>query len=167
MPYVDDTIMLGETVIHRTRLHWIVFLYPLLLFILACALALTIARESPTIGLSFLAIGLLPAIKRLVEFTTSEFAITNKRVLVKVGFIARKSLEILLAKVESIRVDQSILGRLFDYGSIVISGTGGSHDLFHNISSPFVFRRAAQQQIAEAQDLKQGLESARLKAVDS
>lgn len=66
----------------------------------------------------------------------------------KVGFLHRDSLEILLSKVEGIRVDQSILGRVLGFGSITVIGTGGTHDPFHGISAPFEFRKRAEEQIA-------------------
>ncbi len=70
----------------------------------------------------------------------------------KVGFIRRKSLEVLLSKVEGIQVDQSILGRILGFGSVTIIGTGGTQDQFDMLKSPFEFRRKAQEQIASVQD---------------
>jgi hypothetical protein len=81
---------------------------------------------------------------------SSEFAVTNRRVLLKEGLLASRSLEILLAKVESIYVEQGLLGRLLDYGSLVVIGTGGTKDAYHQMTSPLAFRQAIQQQIAAA-----------------
>jgi uncharacterized membrane protein YdbT with pleckstrin-like domain len=116
--YVQDNLGTGEKVIHETRLHWIIFLT------LKSILTLFIA----------------PWIQR----ATSEFAITNKRVIIKVGLISRKTVEINLGKVESIGVDQSILGRILDYGTITIVGSGGTKEPFHDISRPLDFRKAFQ-----------------------
>jgi uncharacterized membrane protein YdbT with pleckstrin-like domain len=87
-------------------------------------------------------------ITALIARATSEFAVTNKRVLIKIGWLRRHSLETLLSKIETIRVEQGILGRALDYGTIVVSGTGGSKEPFRTIASPMEFRRKVQDQIA-------------------
>jgi uncharacterized membrane protein YdbT with pleckstrin-like domain len=68
--------------------------------------------------------------------------------LVKVGLVQRRTLELLLRQVEAIAVDQSILGRIFDYGSVTLSGTGGVREIFHDIARPLEFRRQIQGQTA-------------------
>ena len=75
-------------------------------------------------------------IDRAIHYASSEFAVTNKRVVIKVGFINRKTLEMVLTKVETIRVDQSILGRVLNYGTIVVTGTGGTNEPFSVDSKP-------------------------------
>lgn len=156
MAYIDENLLPGEKIIYRAHLHWIVFLKPAFLLIIASILGLALRNAFHALlpALICWALGLVPAMASLIVYLTSEFGVTNKRVLVKVGLIARSSLEILLSKVESIQVNQGLLGRIFDYGSIVVSGTGGSQDPLHNISCPLRFRRMAQEQIAAAQDFK-------------
>jgi uncharacterized membrane protein YdbT with pleckstrin-like domain len=73
---------------------------------------------------------------------------------VKIGLFRRTSLEVLLNKIEGIQVNQSILGRLVGFGSITVTGTGGTKDPFHNIAGPFEFRKQAQEQIASVQALE-------------
>lgn len=97
------------------------------------------------------AIAVFKAIESFITYSTSEFGVTNYRVIAKVGFIRRKSLEVLLSKIESIRVNQTVLGRIIGYGSITISGTGGTHDLFPYISDPLKLRRKIQEQIITTQ----------------
>ena len=75
---------------------------------------------------------------------TSEFAVTTKRVFVKTGIVSRRSVELLLPKVESIQVDQGILGRLLNYGTITVVGTGGTRDPLKKIAAPMAFKAAAQ-----------------------
>jgi uncharacterized membrane protein YdbT with pleckstrin-like domain len=89
-----------------------------------------------------------------LKYRSSEFGITNKRVLVKVGILGRRSIEILLSKVEGISVNQGILGKSLDYGTIVVSGTGGTKEPFKNITKPFEFRKQVQEQIASTQSAK-------------
>jgi uncharacterized membrane protein YdbT with pleckstrin-like domain len=95
----------------------------------------------------FILIAIAKAISSFINFSASEFAVTNHRAIAKVGFIRRNSLEVLLSKIEAIQVNQDILGRILGYGSITVSGTGGTRDPFHNISDPLELRRKIQEQI--------------------
>ncbi|MBI1919851.1 MAG: PH domain-containing protein [Geobacter sp.] len=113
--YIQGNLIEGETVVYETNLHWITF------FTLKGFLTLFIA----------------PLIDRL----TSEFAITNRRVIIKIGLVSRHILEMNLSKVESINVDQSVMGRMLKYGTITIIGTGGTREVFHKIAHPMEFRR--------------------------
>jgi uncharacterized membrane protein YdbT with pleckstrin-like domain len=92
---------------------------------------------------------ILAFIDALIRFVTTEFAVTDKRVIGKVGLIRRESVEILLGKVEGIRISQGILGRLFGFGTIGISGTGTSQIEFKGIAAPLECRRAIQQSVGE------------------
>jgi membrane protein YdbS with pleckstrin-like domain/DNA-directed RNA polymerase subunit RPC12/RpoP len=150
--YVGSYLMPGENVVYHTQLHWAVFL-PCLTFSAFALLLFLSGIFSGANGLVFLAgvpaLIVLPlAISSMIAQSTSEFAVTNKRVLIKVGWLRRHSLETLLTKIETIRVEQGILGRALDYGTIVISGTGGSKEPFRTIASPMEFRRKVQEQIA-------------------
>jgi uncharacterized membrane protein YdbT with pleckstrin-like domain len=89
-------------------------------------------------------VGLTLFLAAFIRRRSCEFAVTTKRVIIKVGLVSRRSVEILLAKVEAITVDQTLLGRIFGYGSITIIGTGGTREPFHLISDPLEFRRQAQ-----------------------
>ena len=93
-------------------------------------------------------IGLIFLVVAYVRYKTTELAITSKRVIVKFGFISRRTVEININKVESIQVDQGILGRVFNYGTLVISGAGDPQAPIPGISEPMAFRRA----FIEAQD---------------
>jgi uncharacterized membrane protein YdbT with pleckstrin-like domain len=81
---------------------------------------------------------------KYVVYRSSEFAVTNKRVIIKVGVMQRRTLELMLTKVEAISVTQGLLGQLFGCGTIMVTGTGGTREPFDNISSPLQFRRAVQ-----------------------
>ena len=83
----------------------------------------------------------------LIRKNSTEVAVSNKRVLIKSGFINRKSIEVLLPKIESIGVDESGLGRVLGYGSVVVRGTGGTFETFDRIAHPNEFRQQVQQQI--------------------
>jgi uncharacterized membrane protein YdbT with pleckstrin-like domain len=75
---------------------------------------------------------------------TSELVITDRRVLIKVGFIRRHTFEMFISKIESVAVYQGMMGRIFDYGTVEIRGTGGSSESFATIAAPLQFRDAIQ-----------------------
>jgi len=105
-------------------------------------------------GFLLLLLSAVTASYSYIAFRFSEFGVTNRRVLVKVGMIRRRSVELLLTKVEGIGVDQGVMGRLLDYGTIIITETGGTKEPFGKIAKPFEFRKRVQEQIAAAQAVK-------------
>jgi len=153
MSYIEKNLMNAENILYRGKLHWVVFLWPVIWFIVAIMFFAGGGDTAAASGL-FVLIAIVLGIASFINYTTSEFGITNKRVIVKVGFIRRNSIEVLLNKVEGIQVNQGILGRILGFGSITVSGTGGTKDPFHKISAPLEFRRKAQEQIASVQDSK-------------
>lgn len=93
-------------------------------------------------------LGLVLWLMAYIQYKTTELAITNKRVIAKFGFISRKTIELNIARVESIQVNQGIAGRIFNFGTLVISGAGNPQAPIPGISDPMSFRRA----FMEAQD---------------
>jgi len=149
--YIEKNLMSGENILYRSKLHWIVFLWPVLWFA-AAIIVFVKGGDTVAVGGFFILMALITGIASFIGYATSEFGVTNKRVIVKVGFIRRNSLEVLLNKVEGIQVSQGILGRILDFGSITVSGTGGTKDPFHKIDAPLEFRKKVQEQIAAVQD---------------
>jgi uncharacterized membrane protein YdbT with pleckstrin-like domain len=148
MGYVDSNLPPDESVTYRTSLHWAIFLGPI--FCLAVAAAFFICAAAMNMGVIaifgvvLLVPGVVLGISRWPTYLSSEFAITDKRVVIKVGLLRRHTLEMLLTKVETIAVDQGIVGRIFNFGTIVVIGTGGTRERFTGISSPLEFRRQVQ-----------------------
>src|SRR5262249_8296494 len=91
-----------------------------------------------------LGVAALVLLGAIVKRQSSDFAVTNKRVLMKVGVFTTRSTELFLNKIEAIAVHQSLAGRMLGYGDIVITGSGGTHEEFHDIQAPLAFRRAVQ-----------------------
>ena len=141
MGYVDSNLLPNEQVTYRARLHRIIYLLPVCVLILAVVVAI---MGGGWIALGVGLIGLVLLVPPWIRSVSSEFAVTNKRVLVKVGLVRRHSLELLLQKVEGIGVDQGILGRILGYGTITVSGTGGTREAFRMIARPLEFRRQVQ-----------------------
>lgn len=148
MSYIDSNLMPNETVVYRTRLHWSTFMSAILTFVLAVFATLSNMKSLDWI-LYLIAAALI--IVSLISYVSSEFAITNRRVIIKLGFISRNSYEMLLNRIEGIEVEQGMLGRLLGYGTIVVRGMGGSREVFNKIEDPLTFRRKVQEQIAETQ----------------
>lgn len=125
MSYIDDSLIAGEVVVHRARVSW---------WSQAGHIVLGIVLLPVLIGLVFLGIA-------WVRIHSTELAITNKRVIAKFGFVKRDTVEINLSKVEAVRVEQGFWGRMLNFGTLLMSGTGGSIEPIPNIADPLVFRR--------------------------
>jgi uncharacterized membrane protein YdbT with pleckstrin-like domain len=145
LSYVDENLMPQEAVAYRTNLHWIIYLSSIIFFGIALLLLIGAleggGKAAAYVALVFIAIGLVLFLIRKVKANASEFAVTNKRVIIKVGIFQRHSVEVLLSKVESIGVDQGIIGKMLGYGTIIIAGTGGTKEPFSYIENPLEFRR--------------------------
>lgn len=153
MSYTESQLLPGERIIYQAHLHWLPFLPA---YLLAAVLALA-GFAGLVMEVWWLAIAGFIAAAPVVAWTyitqtTSEFSVTDRRVVIKVGFIRRRTHETMLAKVETIGVEQSLIGRLLDYGTIVVMGTGGTREPFRNIARPLEFRRQVQSQIGSVDD---------------
>lgn len=104
----------------------------------------------------FFGLGIIFFIAAYLKFISTELAITNKRVIAKFGFISRRTIEINLDRIESIQVNQGIFGRIFNYGSLVVSGAGNPQAPIPGVSDPLAFRRA----FMETQDAQKSQKAA-------
>lgn len=150
MGYIEDHIMPGEQIVYKAKLHWAMFIGPVVftgLFILTIMIALISDVDVCTSSV-WLFFGFMALINALITYYTTEFAVTDKRVIAKTGLVRRHSLELLLTKVESVGVDQPILGRFLNYGTITVVGTGGTKEKFKNIVDPMELRSRVHTQIS-------------------
>jgi uncharacterized membrane protein YdbT with pleckstrin-like domain len=153
MSYIGNHLMPGEEVVREARLNRIIYLPAALLLVLSVVQFVEVyrggqeTRPALAVPVFFLALALAAALPAFIRRVSSEFAVTTKRVVVKVGFLRRHSTEILLRQVEGITVDQGLLGRIFGYGTIVIEGTGSDRTPYKGIAAPMEFRLAVQEQI--------------------
>jgi uncharacterized membrane protein YdbT with pleckstrin-like domain len=158
--YIDKNLVSGEKLLYTTRLHWIVLVRPLVigLLLLAGGVGLLVgdyqggiqgaARKAMLIGgIVLVVLAAILVFSGFIRRNATEVAVTNMRVLIKTGLVERRSVEVLLAKVESINVAEPALGRILGYGSVIIRGTGGTFETFQLIARPNEFRRQVQQQI--------------------
>jgi uncharacterized membrane protein YdbT with pleckstrin-like domain len=161
MGYVDHNLITGESVTYRGRLHWILFLKPFFVsLIIFSVIALLIyalnlngvisTGNAALVWLAGLVVSAIPIFLAFVTWKSAEFSVTNKRVVLKIGFIQSRTAEMFLNKIESVGVDQNVAGRMLGYGDIVIRGTGGSLEPFRRVSAPLQFRNQIQEQIGKS-----------------
>jgi uncharacterized membrane protein YdbT with pleckstrin-like domain len=154
MGYVDSHLLPGEEVMHRGHLHKIIYVMPVLIAVALMAVATAaFANELYPFAAIALGVALVPLVAAQILYRSSEFAVTNKRVIIKVGFIQRRTLETLLSKVEGIEVNQTVFARMLDFGTIAVTGTGGTREEFRNIAAPLEFRRQVQAQVTAPETL--------------
>jgi uncharacterized membrane protein YdbT with pleckstrin-like domain len=168
MSYVKKSLVPGETLLYETRHHWIVLLGPLLMTLVFVVMAVGLVTEAfqaksgkgvaagaSAMGIHAMELGaialLLAAIGTftygVVKRNATEMAVTNKRVLIKTGMGSRRTLDLMLSRVESIGVEETFTGRMLGFGSVVVRGTGGTPESFVLIAHPQEFRRNVQEQI--------------------
>jgi uncharacterized membrane protein YdbT with pleckstrin-like domain len=146
--YIDDIVQPGEKVLYSTNAHWIFYLPAIAAWIVAILLFL-LSRQTTTEGimlmwLSAAAVVAIVALywtaKAWFHRWTTETDVTNMRVIHKTGFIKRRTFEMSLDKVESVDVNQSILGRILNFGDVTVRGVGEGAETIKTIASPLDFR---------------------------
>ena len=146
--YIDDILQPGEKVLYSSNLHWVVYAPAIAGWIVAAALlALTRFTLNENLVLLCLAaaavvacVALYWSMRAWFRRWTTETDVTNLRVVHKTGFITRKTFEISVDKVASVSVDQSIMGRILNYGDVVIENMGDDEQRIETIASPLAFR---------------------------
>ena len=122
MRYVDSIVVEPEErILHRGRLHWSILFFP------------------SSIGTLFI----LP----LVRWLTCEAVVTSRRIVIVSGWLRRYTFELPLSRLESLRVEQSLLARILGFGSVAVVGIGGGREMFSYMAQPFAFRRATERAV--------------------
>lgn len=150
MKYVQRVLQPGETVMHEAHLHWLIFLRAIGLVILALAFLIGEAAyrpSEPVVATALIVIACFLALlaaesglRAWIRRVTTEFAVTDRRVIYKTGLFSRHTLEMNRSKVESVDVDQPLTGRIFGYGTIILRGTGSTLEPINHIADPLAFR---------------------------
>ncbi len=161
MSYIEKSLVGGETVLYKARLHWIVLLWHAviggcigLVGIGLLAGAVISAQHSRgfsgpmgVVGILLFLAALVLLCFGIVKRNATEIAVTNRRVLIKTGVVDRRTLELLLVRVESIGVNETPLGRMLGFGTVILRGTGGTPEQFDRIANPLEFRKHVQSQV--------------------
>ena len=152
MSYITKSLVAGEKLVFETGPHWSVIFWPVVLGLLLAAGGVFCLTQHDrgqgfTIGGAvLLAIAVVIVIAAVVKRNATEIAVTNRRVIIKTGLASRRSLEIMLGKVESIGITEPMMGRILGYGTVVIHGTGGTPEPFVKIAHPAELRKHVQEQ---------------------
>ena len=184
MGYVEDNLMSNEKILFTARVHpavflqsIVVFIFSIFLFIYGFSKAATISKAgspAPVIDATtvlgsfilFFSVGvflyaIFLGLQAAVAMFATEFAVTNRRVIAKTGFVRRNTLEMLLPKIESVSVNQSVLGRMLNFGSVTVTGTGGTQESFNAIIEPIGVRKKINRIIEKYMQYQQKLSNQR------
>ena len=143
--YVESVLAPGERVVHRAAItHWkfaLSYLVGTLCLIGAAVVIYFDRQHGPVIAASLVVIGVVILLVALIRRGTTELVLTDRRIIAKRGFISRVTVEMQLTKVESLHINQSMMGRMLDYGDVVVVGTGSSLEPLRGICQPLELRR--------------------------
>jgi uncharacterized membrane protein YdbT with pleckstrin-like domain len=142
--YVKSQLLNDEQVQYEVKVHWAVYIRPAIITLVA--IAFVRAGQGP-MWLALL-IGFFFFLHAYLQVVSTELAVTNKRVIAKFGFIRRFTLDQQLSRVEGVTYDQSIMGRILGYATIIVRGTGGGHTPIPMVDNPEAFRQAVQQRLS-------------------
>ena len=155
MSYVNESLTAGEEVLYRTGLHWAALGAPVVfgglfgmigLILIIGSIADKTDSGMGVFGFLFLVFAALIFVLGYLSWKATEMAVTSKRVIIKRGLLRRRTLELLHPKIESIGVEEGLIGRMFGYGTVIVRGTGGTPEPFKLVKQPLEFRKQVQQQ---------------------
>jgi uncharacterized membrane protein YdbT with pleckstrin-like domain len=150
MGFSEKLLMTDEKIVHQTKLRWqFAFSKSCGGFVMGCILAFGAGLS--TLGGFLMLYGIVAFPFELISYLTSYFVITDRRVLVRTGFVKRRSLELLLSKVEAVAYEDGLLERINGAGHIAIVGTGGTKELLPYLENPLEFKRILQEKIHQVQ----------------
>jgi hypothetical protein len=147
--YAEKVLQPGETIAYRARLHWIVYLGGIVLVVAAVILALlAVALQGDALRLGLLLaalialfLGLFQMLRAWFVVANTEIIVTNRRLIYKTGFIARDTVEMNLDKVESVLVEQTLVGRMLDFGRVIVRGVGSGLEPIDRVAAPLQLHR--------------------------
>lgn len=148
MSYIHKHLIEDEDIIFQTRIHWIIFI-PWVLMTIVVLLLLFYFRDFPVYVFIIRVVAALLFVKAIASniiYWTAEYGVTTKRVLGKTGLMRIQSLDILLLKVEAVRLSQGLLGRILNFGDVIVTGTGGTQEILYDLPDPMKVRSIIQSQ---------------------
>lgn len=150
MKFLTTYFQPGEAIVYRARNHFFLFVEPLILLVIGGFILYGISSSMMKwLGITVLFLGLVSLVQRIFVKVGSIFVVTNRRVILKTGIIRRRVSELILTKCEGIQVSESVTGRLFGYGTLVVT-TGGATNCYYFVFKPFDFKRAINTQISQS-----------------
>lgn len=146
MVYIENNLLPKENIVHRGYRHWIVFFHAVLWLVVALLIGWFLPGLS-ILEIAVLFLALATGVAAFIFYWFSEIAVTNVRVIVKTGWIACNTTETMIQNIASTQVNQPVLGRIFNYGTVIILDRSGLRTPYLFIKNPNEFRRAVQSQI--------------------
>jgi uncharacterized membrane protein YdbT with pleckstrin-like domain len=158
MTYLQKMLMPDERVVYIAVLHWIIFVpgmvmtaiggvagfysYDVVALVAGPHMVPLLGRIVAGVAFVFALAGLGLLVGAIVRQSATEMAITNRRLIAKYGFISRSTFEIMINRVTGVNFEQTILGRILGYGTILVHGAGGDISPVDVVSNPQLFQRA-------------------------
>ena len=143
--YVDNALLPNEAVLYRAHvskwsLFWTIF-FGAVMFIAGAAVGFLVPLPGAAGGAVLAIIGIVLLVRAWITYGSTEFGVTDRRIIAKTGLVSRRTVEMFLDKVESLNVTQSVMGRVLDFGTVGIRGTGSTEEAIDNISAPLELRK--------------------------
>jgi Predicted membrane protein len=147
MKFLSTYLQPGEEILYRARIHYFLFAQPLCLLSIGGFILWDVSTPMMKwLGITVLFLGLVSLVQRIFVKVGSLFVVTNRRVVLKTGIVRRRVTELVLSKCEGIQATESVTGRIFGYGTLVIT-TGGMTNCYYYVSNPFCFKMEINRQI--------------------
>ena len=158
MSYLDQSLTTGETILLEAKLHWVIYVKGLTVFAIGLAISYVIYQRvsltGAAVNIYLISVppipGLIMIILAILRKWTTDLAVTNKKVVAKVGLISRHTIEQNLTSLDNVKVNQSVVGRILNFGVIEFAGASGTHTPIAYITAPMKFRVAVQQAAEQA-----------------
>jgi len=147
MSYVQKVLQPGEKIVHTASIHWFVY-WPGALTLVLAIVVYSFGHNSSSgmatfwhfVAAALAIVALVLLFREWFTWWTTEIAVTDRRIIYKEGFISRNTVEMHMDKVESVDVDQSVMGRILDYGDVIVKGTGTGFEPLKRIAAPLELR---------------------------
>jgi uncharacterized membrane protein YdbT with pleckstrin-like domain len=141
MSFIEKNLANNEKIVYKGNLHWWIYMKNVLLIVLGVIIASSAKSDTAnSIGGIIVFIALIGLVGAYMRSKSSEFVVTNRRIMLKTGVLKRKLVELQLNRAEGLSVDQGIIGRMLNYGSIIVT-SGGVKEVFSPIAQPYEFKK--------------------------
>lgn len=158
MSYVEKALLPDERVLYMATLHWIIYLeglvitiaggllgfysYDILALVFGSPISDKFGRPLAAVAMVIVLVGIWFLLAAYIRQTSTELALTNRRIIAKYGFISRSTFEIVISRITGANFDQTVTGRIFGFGTVLVHGAGGEISPFDMVAEPQQFQRA-------------------------
>lgn len=150
MSFIEKNLANNEKIVYKGNLHWWIYMKNILLIVFGVIIINTAKNNLGSgVGGVLVMIALIGLVGAYMRSKSSEFVVTNRRIMLKTGVLRRKLVELQLNRAEGLSVDQGIIGRMFNFGSIIVT-SGGVKEVFSPIAKPYEFKKQVNNAIEES-----------------